>query len=123
MLAKRKLNIKKIMLYLFLVFLIYMIGFFIWKRQFKMEEMEKWITSNTWEWESGASVCSWSIIAQYRNDGLQYEIKNLHIKFLDGKECIVIWAYGNTMIVRDSESKRLGFYERWRGSSIWHEIW
>ncbi|GHV25195.1 hypothetical protein FACS1894176_03100 [Bacteroidia bacterium] len=88
--------------------------------------MEQWVTSNSWEWESGADVCTWSIISHYRNDGLQYEMKNLHIQFFDGRGCTVIWAYGNTMIVRDDRpnvKNKYGFYERWRGSDRWHEIW
>jgi hypothetical protein len=81
--------------------------------------MEERVIKNSWEWESGADVCTWSIISHYRiSNGkreLQYEIENLHIKFLDGKECTVIWAYGNTMIVRN-DKKKYGIYERLQGS-------
>lgn len=113
---------KKILMFFFITIISYLVCFFLWKRQFRMDEMEKWVVSNSWEWESGASILDWSIISEYRNKDLQYRIENLHIKFLNGKECIVIWAYGNTLIVRDPVSKRFGFYERLRGSSRWHDI-
>jgi hypothetical protein len=117
---------KKIVGYFSLLLVSFLIAFVVWKRQYKMAEMEKWVTSNSWEWESGADVCTWSIISRYRivNDQreLQYEIENLHIKFHTGETCTVIWAYGNTMIVRN-DKKKYGFYERLQSSSRWHSIW
>jgi len=109
--------IKKITIYLLISFFIYIVGFFVWKRQFRMDEMEKLVISNLWERENGSGVGPRSIITHQ-----DYTMENLHITFYTGETCIVIWAYKNTMIIRSSKNEYY-VYDRLRGSDRWHDWW
>jgi hypothetical protein len=81
--------------------------------QFKMDEMEQWVISNSWDNESGKHVGPRHVLSQE-----DYTINNLHIKFYTGETWTVLWAYGSTLIIRDGK-KRIIFYERWKGSERW----
>jgi len=82
-----------------------------------MNEMEKWVISNSWESDYRAPVGPRSIISHE-----DYTIKNLYITFYTGETCTVIWAYKNTMIIRSSKNEYY-VYDRLRGSDRWHDWW
>jgi hypothetical protein len=76
--------------------------------------MPKRIINNLWEYDKGGYV------GEYVSRDM-YFIKNNQLKFNSGKSCKVIGCYFNTLLIYETQKKKIGVYQRFKGSKQWHK--